>query len=44
MLFEGIRTSYLVYAFLEATEISGISCYGYFVTMATEAGTYNIAV
>ena len=45
LLFEGIRTSYLVHTFLEGTEISGISCcYGYFVTMATEAGTYNIAV
>ena len=42
---EGIRTSYLVHTFLEAIAISDISCrYGYLVTMATEAGTYNIAV
>ena len=70
LLFEGIRTSYLVHTFLEATAISGITCcygylvtiallqwqqkevlitllfegIGYHVTMATEAGAYNIAV
>ena len=44
LLFEGIRTSYLVHTFLEETAISGITCcYGYLVTMATEAGAYNIA-
>ena len=44
LLFEGIRTSYLVYTFLEATAISGIACcYGCLVTIATEAGAYNIA-
>ena len=45
LLFEGIRTSYLLHTFLEATAIFGISCcYGYLVTMATKAGAYNIAV
>ena len=45
LLFEGIRTSYLVRTFLEATAISGIACcYGYLVTLATETGAYNIAV
>ena len=40
-----IRTSYLVYTFLEVTAISGITCcYGHLVTMGTEACTYNIAV
>ena len=44
LLLEGIRTSHLVYTFLEATAISGITCcYGYLVTMATEADAYNIA-
>ena len=45
LLFEDIRTSYLVHTFLEATAISGMSCfYGYLVTIATEAGADNIAV
>ena len=44
LLLEGIRTSYLVHSFLEATAIFGIACcYGYLVTMATEVGAYNIA-
>ena len=44
LLFEGIRTSYLLHIFLEATAISGISCfYGYLVTMATKASAYSIA-
>ena len=35
LLFEGIRTIYLLRTFLEATAISGINCfYGYLVTMA----------
>ena len=43
LLFEGIRTSYLLDTFLEATAISGISCCcGYLVTMTTRAGAYNI--
>ena len=45
LLFEGIRTLYLVHAFLEATAVSGIACcYGYLVTMATKSGAYNIGV
>ena len=45
LLFEGIRTLYLLHTFLEATAISGISCcYRYLVTMTTKAGAYNIAV
>ena len=45
LLFEGIGTLLLVHIFLEPTAVSGITCcYGYLVTMATEAGTYNIAV
>ena len=45
LLLEGIRILYLLHAFLEATAIIGITCcYGYLVTMATEAGAYNIAV
>ena len=45
LLFEGIRTSYLLHTFLEATAISGVTCcYGYLVILATEAGAYNIAV
>ena len=43
LLFEGIRTSYLVHTFLEATAISGIPCcYGYLVILATEIGAYNM--
>ena len=43
LLFEGIRTSYLVHIFLEATSISGIiCCHGHLVTMATEASAYKI--
>ena len=45
LLFEDIRTSFLVHTFLKATAISGIPCcYGYLVILATEAGGYNIAV
>ena len=45
LLFEGIRTSFLVHTFLKATAISGIPCcYGYLVILATEAGGYNIAL
>ena len=37
LLFEGIKTSYLLHRFLEATAISSISCfYGYLVTMTTK--------
>ena len=44
LLFEGIRTSYLLHTVLEAKAISGITCcYGYLVTMVTKAGAYNIA-
>ena len=44
LLFEGIRTSYLLHKFLEATAISGIHCcYGYLDTVATKVGVYNIA-
>ena len=45
LLFEGIRTSYLVHIFLAETAISGIiCCFGYLVTMATEVGNYNIRI
>ena len=44
LLFEGIRTSYLLRTFLEAIAISGISCcYRQLVTMETKEGAYNIA-
>ena len=44
LLFGGIRTSYLLHTFLEATAISGINCfYGYIVTMTTKASAYSIA-
>ena len=43
LLFESIRTSYLLHTFLKATAISGISCfYGYLVTTATKASAYSI--
>ena len=42
LMFEGIKT-FIFGAHIPA--ISGITCcYGYLVTMATEAGAYNIAV
>ena len=45
LVFHDILKSYLVSIYLLILAISGMTpCYQYHVTMATKAGTYNIAV